>query len=59
MEEVRKNKEEEVKNLELRREEDLKMFAAQHQVNILQLSFNLTTDLNLLVYLFFNYVTRT
>ena len=36
MEEVRKNKEEEVKNLELRREEDLKMFAAQHQVNILQ-----------------------
>ena len=59
MEEVRKNKEEEVKNLELRREEDLKMFAAQHQVNILQHSFNLTTDLNLLVYLFFNHVTRT
>ena len=59
MEEVRKNKEEEVKNLELRREEDLKMFAAQHQVNILQHSFNLTTDPNLLVYLFFNHVTRT
>ena len=59
MEEVRNNKEEEVKNLELRREEDLKMFAAQHQVNILQLSFNLTTYPNLLVYLFFNHVTRT
>ena len=33
MEDLRKLKEEEVKNLEIKREEDLKMYAAQHQVN--------------------------
>ena len=32
MEDLRKLKEEEVKNLEIKREEDLKMYAAQHQV---------------------------